>query len=567
LEYPISVCVEKIKCEDCGSSDGKQVYFNDKTDTYSSFCWAGCNEYKGDPYEGKEAPDPPVPKTPEQIFKEIQEIRELPTFDLEHRGLPGNTFRSWGLRMGLSQQDGKTPAIVFFPYTNELKLKGWKARTLQKRVMWSVGCTKNSDPFGYTRALKVGGKRLYITEGEYDAIALNYALERFQSGTKYEGRRFAVISLPAGAGSMAGMLNKIRVRIKDSFSEIVLVMDNDAEGKKAEKVAQSLMPDVLRADMPPGCKDPNEAVQKGLSKSLATNAMWNAHKPPIRGVVQVSEVMARVLEDPVMGLSYPHDALTEMTYGQRFGECVAIGSGVGLGKTTLAHEWAAHNVMVHDEVCSMFLLEEQNHMTVRNIAGKIDSIKYHVPGIVYDHDKFMSTIEALQGKILLWESEEDQSLRFNLDEIISAIRFNHAEYGCKFASLDNMTRLVDHLPATEANEFINRYSSELENLSTQLGIHIDVYSHLNNTGKVSHERGGHVYASQFTGSRGLMRSFPMMMAFERNKHATGDLASRSYLGVIKNRKYGNEGLIKTKYTSSTGRLLEYDWDGEKLTDL
>jgi twinkle protein len=336
-------------------------------------------------------------------------------------------------------------------------------------------------------------------------------------------------------------------------------------GAKAEKVAQQLLPEVLRVDMPSGCKDPNDAVKNGQERELAQNVLFNAHKPPIEGVIQVRDVMHRVLEKPTMGLSYPMEELTQLTYGQRFGECAAIGGGVGSGKTLLAHEWAAHNITEHGIPCFAVLLEEQNSQTVRNIAGKIDSIPYHKPDVEYDEDQFIATAESLQGKLMLWESDEDQHMRFDINEIIEAIRFNTLEYGARFHYIDNMTRLVDHLTSSEANEFINKYSSELENLSVQLDIHIDVFSHVNAPKfGASHEEGASIFPNQFTGSKGMMRSFPIMMGFERNKYAPGADACKSYTAVLKNRKFGGEGKVKTLYTPSTGRLKEYEWEGDTL---
>jgi twinkle protein len=557
-------CVEKIKCDDCGSSDGKQVFYNEESDSYSSFCFAECNTYKGNPYKDGEAPKVKI-KTPEEILQEIQEVQECKLLDKATRGIPAKEFKQWGVRLILSEHDGKTPYAVGFGYTDEGKLSGWKISTLGRKCFYSVGATKNADPFGFERALKVGGRRLYITEGEWDAISLHYCLKEAQKNTKYAKQNYAVISLPAGAGSVSKALQKIRTRIKGTFKEVVVCFDADLCGAKAEKDVQKLIPQVLRVDKPQGCKDANDAVKKKMVYEMAKNALFNAHKPPIKGVIQVSDVLSRVIEKPTMGLSYPMEELTELTYGQRFGECVAVGGGTGSGKTLLAHEWSAHNMMVHDMPCFMVLLEEQNASTVRNIAGKIDSIPYHNPKIEYDNDQFMSTIDSLQGKLMMWESDEDQTLRFELDEIITAIRFNVAEYGVKFVYIDNMTRLVDHLSSSEANEFINRYSSELEGLSTQLDIHIDVFSHVNAPKfGPSHEEGAAIFPNQFTGSKGMMRSFPVMMGFERNKYAPDGLASRSFTSVIKNRKFGGEGKVKTLYNPSTSRLNESAWEGDAI---
>jgi twinkle protein len=557
-------CVEKLPCPQCKSSDSLQVFYNEQYDSYTSFCFGSCNELKGDPYSDRD--DVPRPKTKDknQIFAEIQEIKKLPKMPMAHRKIPAKFLQKWGVRYAVSEYDGKTPWACFFGYTVEDKLVGWKATSLRKKAFWGVGSIKDVEPFGWTRAVKVNARRLYITEGEWDAISLDYALTKADENTKYSSMKYSIISLPAGSGSMTSTLKTIRQKIKSTFKEVVLVLDNDEAGKEAEKVARKLLPSILRVDLPPGCKDASDAVQKSLHYELAKAVKWGAHKPPIRGVIQVADVMARALEDPGLGLSYPYEQLNDLTLGQRYGECTGIGAGVSIGKTALCHEFAAHNIVEHGVPCFAVLLEEQNHMTVRNVAGKIDSQPYHRPDLEYDRDQFIDTAHSLQGKLLLWESDEDQEMRFDIDEIIEAIRFNTAEYGCRFHYIDNMTRLVDHLSASDANEFINKYSSVLEGLSVQLDIHIDVFSHLNNNGKVAHESGGQVSLHQFTGSRGMMRSFASMMGFERNKDA-GDRAHNSFLRVLKNRKYGIEGKLKLKYKPNTGRLTEEEWLGDDLS--
>ena len=563
-------CVEKLPCPDCGSSDGRQVFYNEGPDTYTSFCFAKCNETKGNPYKEGEAPVIKV-KTEEEIKEEIRDIQKCNYFkgvtaDKKHRSIPASFFKSWSVRLLLSEYDGTTPAALGFPYSDAGPLAGWKIIPLKSKDFWTLGNCKGADPFGFERAMKLGGKRLYITEGEYDAIALDFCLVESQKNTKFARKGYPVISLPAGAGSMAKALKKIRKRIKNRFSEVVLVVDNDEIGLASEKIAQTLMPDILRADKPSGCKDANDAVKKGLAADMGRMAMWEAHKLPIEGVVRVSSVLAKALEKPTYGLSYPSEELTEMTYGQRFSEAACLGAGVGVGKTVTAHWFSAHNMVHHNEPCFLALLEEQNHDTVKNVCSKIDSKPYSNPKAQYDPERLIATAEGLQDKLFMWESEGDQHLRFDMDEILSAIRFNALEYGVRFAYLDNFTRLVDHLPPSEANEFINKYASEIENLATQLDIHIMTYTHLNPSRSAhSHESGAMVYASEFTGSRGIMRSFPMLMTFRRNKHADETLGmskNNSIVSVIKNRKYGNEGEIRTQYHPQTGQIIEYDWEGE-----
>jgi len=567
----MGICVEKLPCGDCGSSDGLQSFYDEDKHTYYSICFAGCGmEAKGNPYQEGEGPEVDV-KTPEMIQEEIQDIKKAKVFtglgEPTYRGIPTKQFRSWGVRLLTSEYDGVTPWAVAFGYTEDEELAGWKVRTLKDKNIFSVGDLKDAELFGWQRAKKIGGKRLYITEGEFDAIALDYCIVKSQSKTKYAKKGYPIVSLSHGGGSIVKNLKKLRAEIKSQFKEVVLVLDDDEVGRAAEKEAQKVWPEVLRVDKPPGCKDANEALEKGLGQEMANLAMWSAHKPPITGVIRVSDVLEKALEPNVMGLSYPYPRLTDMTFGQRFGEAVCLGAGVGVGKTVTAHEFAAWNMTTHKEPCFMVLLEEQNHDTVKNVAAKIDAVPYNNPTIEFDKEQFSDTCNNLQDKLFMWESEGDQHLRFEMDEILAAVRFNALEYGCRFAYIDNFTRLVDHLSPSEANEFINKYASVIENLATQLDIHIMTYSHLNpvRDGGNSHESGGAVYASQFTGSRGIMRSFPMLMSFRRNKHANADQGrhkDNSLIGVIKNRKFGNEDEIRTKYSPATGKLVEYEWEGD-----
>jgi twinkle protein len=561
----MGICIEKIGCEECGSSDGLQTFYDDLKDKYYAICFAGCGmKHYPDPY-GTDPESAPtvVKKTEEEIYEEIHEIRSCKMFDEDFRGIPKSQWKLWQVRLLVSEYDGKTPYAVAFPYSNEGELSGWKCVTMKKKAFWSLGNTKGSDPFGFARAMKLGGKTLYITEGEYDAIAADYCLVKAQAGKKFAREAYPVVSLPSGAGSVTATLKKILKRVQArGFKEIVFLMDDDEAGHLAEKEAHRVIPNTMkRAQMPTGCKDANDALQKGKYMELASNMLWNAHKPPIKGVIQVSDILSRIEERPTWGLSYPWAGITKLTYGQRFSECSAIGGGTGCGKTVIAHELAAHNFKEHGESTFMVLLEESNPDTIRNVAGKIDSIPYHIPDMEYDQDKFMSTVESLQGKILLWDDEGNTQQRFEIDEIISAIRFNHAEFGTRFVALDNMTRIVDHLSSSEANEFINKYASELEGLSAELDIHIDVFSHLNAPKfGASHEEGAEVMPNQFTGSKGMMRSFPVMMGFQRNKYAPDGAACYSYTSVLKNRKFGGEGKTKTQYNPETGRLLQRPWE-------
>jgi twinkle protein len=127
--------------------------------------------------------------------------------------------------------------------------------------------------------------------------------------------------------------------------------------------------------------------------------------------------------------------------------------------------------------------------------------------------------------------------------------------------LDNMTTLTNHLSPSEQNTEIARIATELAGMADELGIRIFVFSHLNPPGgKLSHEEGAEVKEHQFTGSRALQRWCQLIIGFERNKQAPDGEKHHSRIRVIKDRNYGNTGLVYTKYSVDSGCLEEREGD-------
>lgn len=562
-------CIEKIRHEvsHCNALTGKglQIFYDDTTGKYSGYCFScaarGLEAYVANPYAEGTHRDPPKIKTKEEIEAEIAEIRALQNPNFSFRGIKEEYFKKSGVRMAFSEYDGKTPYAFYFPQSLKGKLLGYKCIVLNKKAMWSVGTTKGADLFNWEVAKKKGVKRLYVTEGEWDCLSLEQMLEASSKGNY----QYAVVSVPSGASSAASTLGRMRKEIEEIFSEIVLVFDGDEAGEAAVREVQKVLPNILEAPHLTGIKDANQALTEGKEKAFVDFVMWKSRKPPMEGVVTVGQVLSKGEQTPQIGLSYPWPTITELTYGQRFGEATCVAGGVGIGKTSILHECGAYNIAIHKTPISVFMLEEDNIKTCWNIAGKIDSLQYNRPEVFEaNKERYYETMKSLEDKLFMWNSAGNASHRFDLPEILSAIRFNHAEYGCMFFDIDNMTRILATMGVSDANEYVNKYSSEIANLASELGVHIRLYSHLNvPTSGPSHEEGGAVHASQLTGSRGIMRFFPNIIGFERNKMAEDGKNSNSYIALLKNRDYGNERKVKTQY-SKQGRLLEFEWEGNSL---
>lgn len=558
-------CVERMKHDDpkcTGTSKSLQVFLNDDG-TYSGFCFH-CHKLVKAPY-GDNPPDPSTikVKTPEEIEEEIREIRECQTVPFTHRALEADDWKYFGVRCILSTTDGRTPYAIAHPYTKAGQVTGFKIKLIQRKTMWNVGDVRGADLYGWERAKRIGGTTLYITEGEEDAIALRKILRTMSTNSSYD---YPVVSLPAGTDSVAGCIGRMAEEIKQRFKEVVLVYDDDEPGRKAAKETRKILPEAKVAVLPE--KDANQCLISGRLKATRDAVVFQAATPKGVRPLTVDDVMQDILQDPIWGATYPWDDLNKLTYGQRKGELISIGGGTGCGKTLIGHELGAWNAKEHQWRTLMIMMEETPAETYKNVAGKLDNVPYHVPleegQAPYDKEQLAATVQFLKPYIATWDISTIEDPETTWEQIAHVIRTQGHLYDV--IMIDNMTTLSEGLNASERNEFIGKVANEFEKFAKKFDFLAIVFSHLNApaAGQRSHEAGGRVLESQFTGSRALQRYSHMMFGFERNKQAVDP--DCSLFRVLKNRKFGRTGYFKTYYTKRTGRLQQRVWDDDMYKD-
>ena len=553
-------CIEKITHDRCGKKN-LQTFLNDD-ETFSGFCYS-CEEVVRDPYGN----NPPViseivVKTPEEIQEEINEIRACPRMNQDYRSIPASVWKHFGVRMLLSPRDGITPYGVAFPYTRDGKITGFKVKMFNSKVMWVVGNVATADPYGWEHAKRIGNT-LYITEGEEDAQALRHILRETSPNPEYD---YAVVSLTSGVNTVNSTLGRMIPEIKSRFKDVVIVFDTDEPGIRASKEAKKILPEARIALLPE--KDANDCLRSGRLKAARNACVFQSRATLSNTTLSLASVIADAMKDPEWGLSYPWPSLTDYTYGQSKGELVSIGGGTGTGKTLIGHELAAWNAKKHGWHTLMIMMEETSVITAKSIAGKVDNVPYHIPldrmKEPYDTDKLEQTLVDLSPYITLWDIEtisDPETLLSQIEEVITSTGM-----GLDCVMIDNMTTMSDGLNASETNDFIGKVASTMGKLALKFDIEIVLFSHLNSPprGAKSHENGGKVLESQFTGSRALQRYSHFMFGFERNKQAVVEHVSK--FRVLKNRPYGRTGMFKTAYNTATGRLLEQDWPDENFED-
>lgn len=508
--------------------------------------------------EGDLAPNPRRERSPEEIAAELEDIASYPFRPLTSRRIPGQVAERYGVRVGLSEADGETVVEHYYPRYRDGEVVAYNVRSLDPKGFYYRGSPKGgTDPFGWQQLGRdTGHKKLFIFEDELSCLS-GYAILEHHTPDNWKHIKPACISWSAGVGSAIRDLEKHLDYIKKKYQEVIYVHDNDEAGFQSAEQVRQLFPECKFVTTPEGIKDINDLhMAKRDREAFALMSFESKERAP-DCAIRASQALEDALAPPVWGKSWPWDGLTQLTYGQHEAEVYGIGGGTGTGKTAIAHEVAAWNMMEHKENVGVCLLEERAGNSLKNIIGKIASCPFHRPDVAFDRDKFLENYEKVKNQLHLWQNKGQN----DWDNILGAIRFWAVAHGCKSIFVDNMTTLVNHLSPSEQNTQIARIMTECAGIADELGIKIFMFSHLNPPGgKLSHEEGAEVKESQFTGSRAMQRWCQTMIGFERNKQAEGADKHKSIIRLLKDRNYGQTGIVHTVYDPDTGRLLERQGD-------
>lgn len=186
---------------------------------------------------------------------------------IERRGLTEDTLKTYGVAALPGKQE------VAFPYIDpsgklfQTKYLGLERPNGKKQIRTEAGCRPGL--FGW-QAVDPNARIVAICEGEIDAMTF------YQYGVfdNERGVRIPALSVPLGAGT-GNKLEWIQHDFEHlaRFDKILLVFDRETDPEKVKLVEDTLEELVNRlgrhrcmvVTMPEGVKDPNEALQKGVS--------------------------------------------------------------------------------------------------------------------------------------------------------------------------------------------------------------------------------------------------------------------------------------------------------------
>jgi twinkle protein len=571
-------CLDKIP-HSCGTRKGLQV-FGREDGTVDGYCFS-CGVVVRHPYgdeRNAEDIERPEPKTQEEIELEIQEIEGFQTLAIPQKKLKAISLDKFGVKVGVSEADGKTAETVYYPMRKNGVITGYKVKLLPKnkkdsKKMWSIGdCRDGVELFGWREAIGKGVKKLIIVEGEDDAIACEQILEEFVK-PEWRDQSPAVVSITRGAGNVQEELSRWKKEIDGRFKEVIICFDTDGAGEEATQKACLIFPNAVAVKLP--SKDLNQCILDGVKKAAYNALIFNAERPKNSRLVFGEDLHTEAREPPKYGqLTWPWKTLNDKTRGIRYGETIYIGAGVKMGKSEALNELAAHFIVKHDVKVFMAKPEEANKKTYKLICNKVVGNVFHDPDKEFDYGEFDKAGEIIKGKLAMVNLYQHLGWKSLRDDIIAA-----AAWGAKAIFIDPITNLTNGINAGDANAELQGIAQDLAALALDLDIVVFIFCHLKapdgnlakekrdklyregktiGLGICPHELGGDVISSQFAGSRAMMRSCNMMLGLEGNKDPELSDEERCLRDIVllEDREFGETGRINLYWNRNTTRFKE-----------
>lgn len=549
-----SQCIMKIP-HSCGTSDGLQV-FEKEDGVVDGYCFA-CKEYVPNPLGDYTLESFPakkrLKKTKQEIDAEIADISTYPVEDLPDRKLRKSALEKYGIKLGFDETDGKTVKFHYYPYEKDGELVAYKTRLVEGKRMWSVGDQSDVDLFGWSVAVASGAKRLIITEGELDAVALDRILD-MHTQEKWKDNMPSVCSLPHGAASAGRDLARLASKIRRTFKEISLCFDKDKAGESATEDALKVLPEATVVDLP--SKDSNQCILDGKTKAAHKAVTFNAAKRKNTRIVWGDVLFEEAKKPAEWGIPWPWKGLNDATRGIRWGETWYLGAPQKTGKSVAVDTLIAH--FIKEVGLKVFAAkpEEPNTKTVKKVAGKLVSKIFDDPKITFDEVAYDKACGLLKGNLALVNVYQNLVWETLKGDIIAA-----ANEGCKIAIIDPLTVLTNHLNSADANTELQKIAQEASVLAMDQNIIVFLTCHVRNPdGGAPLERGGKVLPGMFAGSRAMARSCNGMLALEGNRDPSLPEEERNMrkLVLLENRETGEVGEWDLYYNKNTGSFTEIE---------
>ena len=525
-------------CPMCSSSDAYASY-----DDGVGHCFScGKSKKENDMNENRIAP---VTEYYSRIL--VEDIKEYRSFPISSRGISQEVVDHFGVKMSVTPEG--FPESHFYPYTKNGQVVSYRERKLPKDFI-AHGDTKKLELFGQSTP-GIGKKRIIITEGELDAMAV------VQSMLSCSGKIWGSVVSISSASNLNSLLEQRD--FVNQYQEIAICFDMDDAGQSAVDKAAKMFDagKVFIVKLPE--KDPCDVLTKHGADTL-NQAIFNAQVWSPAGIVFGEEVWEKFkARQNVESVPYPTclNGLNNKLKGLRHGEITLFTSGTGSGKSTVIKEIILDLLAKTDDKVGLISLEE----SVGDTAEKFISMALKRP--VMDPPP-LSEQELKSGFDQVFGDERlvllDHQGSVGDSSLIDKIEYM-ALMGCKYLVLDHITIAVSEgSEGLSGNEAIDKVMSDLLKVVKKHNVWLGLISHLRKSQNKSFEEGNLASIDDIKGSGSIKQISFDIIAFARNLVAEDERERNTIkFRVLKSRFTGQTGDAGAAfYDKQTTRLESTD---------
>lgn len=392
------------------------------------------------------------------------------------RGLDEDVARLFGIQIQYAQDTAgnKVPVRYAFKYNDNVKYRGY-----DEKKFWLKQNGSLSDLFG--PEFNAGSsKRLYITEGEFDAASLFQVL----------GKSYPVKSLPSA--SWSDKFIKKNFEYINSFKEVVYAGELDAAGSQSAERLYAMFPDKFYFVSMTKWKDANEFLVNGDSETLKWAALKPQRYTPDNFYVGEEAIENAIKnENPYQYTPTGHVKLDEKIRGLVRGGIMFVKAPRGSGKTELIRYFEIGLLRnCSESKIGLLHMEEMKSTTYRamatyelgvNVRTKEDAKENGI-----DESKVIEAAKQVADgdRTVVFEMREHDSPL----QLLEHVRLGATVYGVTHFFIDHVQRLayLSSEGADGATSLLTALGSRMAQLAKELNIAVIFISQVNDDGRTKY---------------------------------------------------------------------------------
>lgn len=415
---------------------------------------------------------------------------------------------------------------AILPYYQDGVLVNNKYRNIKdKKKMWTE---KEAKPILFNRD-NIGGERLYICEGEYDAMAF------FEYGVN-------AVSVPMGAKNFDWVKNEWD--FMERFREIYLCFDQDEAGQTA---VRELVPKLgawrCRNVFLP-YKDLNDCLKNKVSKEDILICIGNAKDfPPatLANPKDFEDEIFYLFDNPrkLDGIETAWNKLTDILKGWRSGEVTIWSGRSGAGKSTILNQHFLDMISKNIPVCIASL--------------EMSPVRYLRWAIIQQLGVTRPSKEDIRFTLNYFN---DMVFVVNINDevkpkdLFDVFEYAARRYNAKHFIIDSLMRVA--LRTSDELNAQKEFASQLVSFAKKYSCHVHLVAHPRKGSKDS-EIPGKVDVSGSGHLTDLVHNVIMLYRSDEEDKKSGskNKIPDMLLIVKKNREFGTEGIVKMRFNPET----------------